>query len=425
MTVSIEQHVDWVLDCLGHMSASGLDVIEPTETAEAGWMQHVTDCGAITLFPTANSWYMGANVPGKPRVFLPYCAGVDFYRASCDEVVARNYLGFTLSGPTGSKCNDGVVRRLQPDVEMVLMEMAAMELPLMESMSVPEARAFYLQLQADRPPGPDVGEIVDGVLPGATGDLAYRLYRPSTPGPHPVVLYFHGGGWVVGDAVSDDPLCRDLCARTDAIVISADYRHAPEHRFPAAVDDAMAALRWVADNAEALGGIPGQLAVAGWSAGAGLTAVVCQLARDMGGPHIVGQVLLTPPTSGGTAMTSFLENAEGYLLTTPLTEWFYNHYIDQAQRSDPRFAPLRADDLSGLPPAIVVTAEFDPLRDDGRAYAAALAAAGVPTEHLGARGHTHHSVTMVDVAISGAPIRAEMADALRRFFAAVRTPEPA
>jgi acetyl esterase/lipase len=388
-------------------------------------MQHVTDCGAITLFPTANSWYMGANVPGKPRVFLPYCAGVDFYRASCDEVVARNYLGFTLSGPTGSKCNDGVVRRLQPDVEMVLMEMAAMELPLMESMSVPEARAFYLQLQADRPPGPDVGEIVDGVLPGTTGDLAYRLYRPSTPGPHPVVLYFHGGGWVVGDAVSDDPLCRDLCARTDAIVISADYRHAPEHRFPAAVDDAMAALRWVADNAEALGGIPGQLAVACWSAGAGLTAVVCQLARDMGGPHIVGQVLLTPPTSGGTAMTSFVENAEGYLLTTPLTEWFYNHYIDQAQRSDPRFAPLRADDLSGLPPAIVVTAEFDPLRDDGRAYAAALAAAGVPTEHLGARGHTHHSVTMVDVAISGAPIRAEMADALRRFFAAVRTPEPA
>jgi acetyl esterase/lipase len=295
----------------------------------------------------------------------------------------------------------------------------------MESMSVPEARAFYLQLQADRPPGPDVGEIVDGVLPGATGDLAYRLYRPSTPGPHPVVLYFHGGGWVVGDAVSDDPLCRDLCARTDAIVISADYRHAPEHRFPAAVDDAMAALRWVTDNAEALGGIPGQLAVAGWSAGGGLTAVVCQLARDTGGPHIVGQVLLTPPTSGGTAMTSFLENAEGYLLTTPLTEWFYNHYIDQAQRSDPRFAPLRADDLSGLPPAIVVTAEFDPLRDDGRAYAAALAAAGVPTEHLGARGHTHHSVTMVDVAISGAPIRAEMADALRRFFAAVRTPEPA
>jgi cation diffusion facilitator CzcD-associated flavoprotein CzcO/acetyl esterase/lipase len=425
MTVSIEQHVDWVLDCIDHLNASGLDAIEPTETAEAGWMQHVDDCGAITLFPTANSWYMGANVPGKPRVFLPYCAGVDFYRASCDEVVACDYLGFTLTGPNGSQCNDGVVRRLQPDAEMVLMEMAAMDLPLMESMTAPEARAFYLQMLAERPPGPDVGEIVDGVFPGATGDLAYRLYRPPTPVPHPIVVYFHGGGWVVGDALSDDPLCRDLCLRSDAIIISADYRHAPEHPFPAAVDDALAAVQWVADNAEALGGRPGGLAVCGWSAGAGLTAVVCQLARDMGGPHIVGQVLLTPPTSGGTALASFTENADGYLLTTPLTQWFYDHYIDEANRSDPRFAPLRANDLAGLPPALVVTAEFDPLRDDGRAYAAALTAAGVPTEHIGARGHTHHSVTMVDVVISGAPIRAQMADALRRFFAAVRTPEPA
>ena len=126
MVVSIEQHVDWVLDCLGHLNASGFDVIEPTETAEAGWTQHVNDCADITLYPAANSWYMGANVPGKPRVFLPYCAGFDFYRASCDEVVARDYLGFRLSGPDGSQCNDGVVRRLQPDVEMVLNEVAAL-----------------------------------------------------------------------------------------------------------------------------------------------------------------------------------------------------------------------------------------------------------------------------------------------------------
>jgi len=120
MAVSIEQHVDWVLDCLSHLCARGFAVIEPTETAETGWTQHVNDCADITLFPAANSWYMGANVPGKPRVFLPYCAGVDFYRASCDEVVAHDYLGFTLSGPGGTECNDGVVRRLQPDVEMVL-----------------------------------------------------------------------------------------------------------------------------------------------------------------------------------------------------------------------------------------------------------------------------------------------------------------
>jgi len=423
MAVSIEQHVDWVLDCLGHLRAHGFAAIEPTATAEAGWTQHVNDCADITLFPAANSWYMGANVPGKPRVFLPYPAGVDFYRATCDEVVARDYLGFKLSGPEGSMCNDGLVRRLQPDVEMILIQMAAMNLPTLDSMPVDEARAFYAQMSTTRPPGPDVGEIVDGVLPGATGDLAYRLYRPPTPGPHPIVVFFHGGGWVVGDAVSDDPLCRDLCVRSDAIVISADYRHAPEHRFPAAVDDAMAAVRWVADNAEALGGMPGRLAVCGWSAGGNLAAVVSRLTRDAGGPHIVGQVLLTPPTDGDLTRASYVENADGYGLTTALAQWCYDHYIDPADRRDPRFAPLCAGDLSGLPPAIVVTAEFDPLRDEGKAYAAALDAAGVPVEHVRARGHTHQSLTMVDVALSGAPVRARIANALRGFFLPTRTPE--
>ena len=425
MAVSIEQHVDWVLDCLGHLRAHGFAAIEPTAMAEAGWTQHVNDCADITLFPAANSWYMGANVPGKPRVFLPYPAGVDFYRATCDEVVARDYLGFKLSGPEGSMCNDGLVRRLQPDVEMILIQMAAMNLPTLDSMPVDEARAFYAQMSTTRPPGPDVGEIVDGVLPGATGDLAYRLYRPPTPGPHPIVVFFHGGGWVVGDAVSDDPLCRDLCVRSDAIVISADYRHAPEHRFPAAVDDAMAAVRWVADNAEALGGMPGRLAVCGWSAGGNLAAVVSRLTRDAGGPHIVGQVLLTPPTEGDLTRASYVENADGYGLTTALAQWCYDHYIDPADRRDPRFAPLCAGDLSGLPPAIVVTAEFDPLRDEGKAYAAALDAAGVPVEHVRARGHTHQSLTMVDVALSGAPVRARIANALRGFFLPTRTPETA
>jgi cation diffusion facilitator CzcD-associated flavoprotein CzcO/acetyl esterase/lipase len=425
MAVSIEQHADWVLGCLGHLTAGGFDVIEPTAMAEAGWTQHVNDCADITLYPAANSWYMGANVPGKPRVFLPYCAGLDFYRLSCDEVVARDYLGFRLSGPDGSQCNDGVVRRLQPDVEMVLNEVAALNLPPMESMAVEDARALYMQMSMARPPGPDVGEVVDGVLPGAAGDLAYRLYRPATAGPHPIVVYFHGGGYVLGDAIADDPLCRDLCVRSDAVIISADYRHAPEHRFPAAIDDAIAAVQWVADNAQALGGRPGQLAVCGWSAGGGIAAVVCRLAWEMGGPLIMGQALLTPLVAGDMTRASVAENADGFGLTTPLLRWFVDHYIDAADRTDPRFAPLSAADLSGLPPAIVVTAEFDPLRDDGDAYAAALAAAGVPTEHVRARGHTHLSVTMVDVVISGAPVRALVADALRGFFVATRTPEPA
>src|SRR5262249_28181716 len=150
MFVSIEQHADWALDCLGHLSACGFDVIEPTEMAEAGWTQHVNDCADITLYPAANSWYMGANVPGKPRVFLPYCVVLPFHLSVGDELVVRDYLGFRLSGPSGSRCNDGVVRRLQPDVEMVLDEVAALQLPPMESMAVPDARAFYTQMSATR-----------------------------------------------------------------------------------------------------------------------------------------------------------------------------------------------------------------------------------------------------------------------------------
>ncbi|MET0579629.1 MAG: alpha/beta hydrolase fold domain-containing protein, partial [Ilumatobacteraceae bacterium] len=268
MAVSIEQHVEWVAAAIDDMRSKGVERIEPTETAEAGWVQHVNDCADITLFPTANSWYMGANVPGKPRVFLPYVGGVVGYREICEEVVEHDYLGFELTGPGGTEVNDGVVRRLQPDVQMVLTMMAELDLPPLESMTPDEAREFMAVGSAARPPGPDVGEIVDGVLPGADGnDLEYRLYRPVGDGPHPVVCYFHGGGWVLGDSQSDDPFCRDLCVRSDAVIVSVNYRHGPEARFPAAADDAFAALQWVGAHATELGGIPGQLVVAGWSAG--------------------------------------------------------------------------------------------------------------------------------------------------------------
>ena len=418
MTVSIEQHVEWVTDCLVHLREHGFDTIEPTALAEAGWVQHVNDCADITLYPVANSWYMGANVPGKPRVFLPYIGGVDVYRAACDEVVERDHLGFTLRGPDGTQCNDGVVRRLQPDVALVLDLMAGLGLPPLETLPVEDARAFLETMAAERPPGPEVAEIVDGVLPGAEGDLNYRLYRPEGSGPHPIVVYFHGGGWVLGDQQSDDPFCRDLCVRSGAVVVSVDYRHAPEHRFPAAADDAFAAVQWVAANAVELGGIPGRLAVAGWSAGANIAAVASRLARDAGGPDIVAQLLVTPVTDCDLTRGSYEENADGYILTKPLMEWFWDHYADPQVRSDPKASPLRADDLSGLPPAIVVTSEFDPLRDEGQAYAEALAAAGVPTKQISARGHTHTSLTMVDVVISGTPVRAEMARMLAEHFEA-------
>ena len=308
MVVSIEQHVDWITDCLRRLRAENLDRIEPTPVAEAGWVRHNQDCADITLYQRANSWYMGANVPGKPRVFLPYIGGVDAYRRACDEVTEKGFLGFRLDGPAGSRCNDGVIRRVQPDVAMVLDFVASLGLPPIESMSAPDARAFSEAGAAARPPGPEVGEIVDATLPGPAGDLAYRLYRPPSAGPHPLIAYFHGGGWVLGSQDSDDPLCRDLCVRTGSVVVSVNYRHAPEDRFPAAVDDAFAAAGWIAANAAELGGIPGPITVAGWSAGGNLAAITCQLARDAGGPDIGSQLLLHPVTDCDLGRGSYSRN---------------------------------------------------------------------------------------------------------------------
>ena len=417
MMVSIEQHVDWITDTLVDLRDKGFDTIEATPLAEEAWRKHCTDCADITLFQETDSWYMGANVPGKPRVLFPYIGGVGRYRRICDEVRARDYLGFVLEGAGRRQLNDGPIREIQPDVEMVLDMMATLGLPPIESMSPADARAFSDASSAMRPPGPAVGEIIDGTLPGPGGPLEYRLYRPSTTGPHPVVVYFHGGGWVFGSHTSDDPLCRALCTLADVVIVSVNYRHAPEDRFPAAADDGYAALRWVADNAAALGGVPDRIAVAGWSAGGNVAAVAAQLARDNGGPTLRGQLLLTPVTDGSRQHRSHDENADGYILTKALMEWFWNHYADPADRSDPRASPLLAADLTGLPPAMIVTAQYDPLRDEGDAYARALESAGVPVQHLRARGHIHTSITMVDALPSGVAPRRRMADALRGFFA--------
>ena len=436
MVVSIEQHADWVVDRLIAMREAGFTAIEATEAAQAGWARHMADCSALTLHRLANTWYTGANVPGKAQGVMPYTGGVGPYRAICNEAVSRGMLGFKLTGPnpstgsgqapsTGSgqavaeQCNDGEIVRLQPDVRLVLNMLADMNLPPLESFGAQGARDFVAQFNATRPAGRPVGEIVDGTFPGADGPLPYRLYRPATRGegeggPHPIVVYFHGGGWVLGDAQSDDPFCRDMCRRTGMIFVSVGYRHAPEYRFPAAAEDSYAALRWIAEHAAELGGRPGPLLVAGWSAGGNIAAVTCQLARDRGGPPIAGQLLVCPVTDCTFDRPSYNENATGYFLTRSLMYWFWDLYCSPADRTDPRVSPLRGK-LAGLPPAFVATCEFDPLRDEGIAYAEALAAAGVPVEQLQARGHFHSSFTMVDVVLTGVDGRVKMAEALRRF----------
>ena len=415
MAVSIEQHADWVVDRLIETGKAGFTAIEATETAQAGWMRHMADCSMLTLHRLANTWYTGANVPGKAQGVMPYTGGVGPYRSICNEVADRGMLGFRLNGPNlAEQCNDGEVVRLQPDVRLVLNMLAEMNLPPIEFDGAEGARAFLDEFNKGRPAGRLVGEIVDGTLQGADSPLPYRLYRPATPGPHPIVVYFHGGGWVLGDAQSDDPFCRDMCRRTGMIFVSVGYRHAPEHRFPAAAEDGYAATRWVAEHAAELGGNAGPVMVAGWSAGGNIAAVTCQLARDRGGPEISGQLLLCPVTDCSFDRPSYHDNATGYFVTRSLMYWFWDIYCSPADRTDPRASPLRGQ-LAGLPPAFVVTCEFDPLRDEGVAYSEALAAAGVPVRQLQARGHFHSSFVMVDVVITGVSGRLQMAEALQRF----------
>jgi cation diffusion facilitator CzcD-associated flavoprotein CzcO/acetyl esterase/lipase len=415
MAVSIEQHVDFVVDRLVAMRNAGFTTIEPTVTAQAGWARHMADCSMVTLHRLANTWYTGANVPGKPRGVMPYTGGVGPYRGICNEIVNRGMLGFRLTGPGGAEqCNDGEIVRLQPDVRLVLNWLAEMNLPPIEAMGAQGARDFVAQFNATRPAGRPVGEVLDGALPAGEDLLRYRLYRPATPGLHPIVVYFHGGGWVLGDEQSDDPFCRDMVRRTGMMFVSVGYRHAPEHRFPTAAEDGYAATRWIAEHAAELGGKPGPVLVAGWSAGGNIAAVTCQLARDRGGPDIAGQLLVCPVTDCDFDRPSYNDNATGYFLTRSLMDWFWDLYCSPADRIDPRVSPLRGK-VAGLPPAFVVTCEFDPLRDEGIAYAEAMAAAGVPVQQLKARGHFHSSFTMVDVVITGAPGRVQMAEALRRF----------
>lgn len=277
---------------------------------------------------------------------------------------------------------------LVPEYEALLAELAAAEGPAIADLSPAEGREMYRMM---RPANPDiaVGAVADTTLPGPAGPIPVRVYTPEGDGPFPVLVNFHGGGWVIGDLDTADAVCRDICRTAGCVVVSVDYRLAPEHPFPAAVEDACAAVAWVADNMAQLQG-NGRLAVGGESAGGNLAAVACQWARDRGGPAIHFQLLLYPVVDHDMERASYRENGAGYMLELDTMRWFWDHYCpDPAHRADPQASPLRAADLSNLPPALVVTAEFDPLRDEGEAYAAALAAAGNEAEAVRYDGLVH------------------------------------
>jgi acetyl esterase len=304
---------------------------------------------------------------------------------------------------------------LLPEIRSLLDQQATSGRPPLHHQSVEQARAFHVADAAalNGPPAP-VAAVADRLVPGPAGELPVRVYTPEGSPPFPIVVFFHGGGWVVGTLDTYDPLCRALAAVTPAVVVSVDYRLAPEHRWPAAVEDAYAATEWASRNAAALGGAQHRLAVAGDSAGGNLAAVVALGARDRGGPAIAFQLLVYPvlDVAGGTA--SWQEYADGYHLTADGMRWYWDHYLGGADGAAPDASPLRAAFVGGLPPALVIGAEYDILRDEGEAYAARLAGAGVDATASRHAGVVHGFVRWR--AVTGA---AE--DALQEAAAALRS----
>ena len=286
--------------------------------------------------------------------------------------------------------------RLDPEIAGLLSFLAAAGTPPMSEGTPAQARQGFRTLAVDlRDPAavPDVASVLDTTVPGGDGDRPARVYRPAE-GPLPTVLLFHGGGWVIGDLDTHDVMARSIATLCDCVVVSVDYRLAPEHPFPAAVEDALAATRWAAANLAQLGG-GDRLGVAGDSAGGNLAAVVAQALRDEGTP-LAAQLLVYPATDLAADVPSRTENAEGYFLDLTTMLWFGAQYVgdpDPAILLDPRLSPLHGR-LDGLAPAVVAVAQFDPLRDEGTAYAEAMRAAGVPVELASFDGLIHGFVDM-------------------------------
>ena len=283
---------------------------------------------------------------------------------------------------------------LDPQAQAVVDLVIKSGRPAYNTLSPKDARQLFRETRpASTPTPPEIGAVRNLVAQGPGGPIPLRVYRPAGVAASvalPGLLYFHGGGWVIGDLDTHDVLCRQLTAEAGVTVVNVDYRLAPEHKFPAAADDAWAATRWTVAHASEFGVDAGRLAVGGDSAGGNLAAVVALQARDAGAPVIKLQVLVYPVTDVAAESRSYQDFSEGYMLTRESMRWFTAHYLAAAgQANDWRVSPLRASSHAGLPPALVVTAGFDPLRDEGAAYAAKLQQAGVLVDYVCYGGMIH------------------------------------
>ena len=288
---------------------------------------------------------------------------------------------------------------LDPDAAAVFKAFQEAGRPRYETVSPTEARELYLKGRVvSNPEPPELASVEPLAIPSPTGSIPARIYTPVRPrqanGLAPCLVFYHGGGWVIGDLDSHDVVCRKLANEGELIVISVDYRLAPEHKFPAAVDDAIEAAKWIAANAKQLDIDASRLMVGGDSAGGNLAAVVAIAARDGNGPAIAGQLLIYPATDFAMTHPSHSEPETSILLTHSVIKWFCNHYLGDADISDWRASPARAKTLAGLPPAYVLTAGGDPLRDEGDEYAKRLKQDGVPITYRHFAGQFHGFFTM-------------------------------
>jgi acetyl esterase/lipase len=306
---------------------------------------------------------------------------------------------------------------LDPQAKQVLEQIAALGLPPNHLVSPAQARINMKS--RPRAAGPEVARVEDRLIPGPGVDIPVRIYTPTGSGPFPILVWFHGGGWVVGDLETADPTARHLTVGAKCVVISVDYRLAPETKFPGAADDSYAATVWAVQHATRFNGDPGQIAVGGDSAGGNLAAAVALMARDRSGPSLAFQLLVYPVISPDFDRSSYRQNAEGFGLTLDAMRWYWDHYLQHPEdASNPYAAPLVAEHLKGLPPALVITAECDPLRDEGEAFAKRLQAAGVPTTYSRYDGMIHGFFGMNAVLDKGKQAVAEACAALQQAFAA-------
>jgi cation diffusion facilitator CzcD-associated flavoprotein CzcO/acetyl esterase/lipase len=396
--VAIEDHVDFAVRAIRLVLEQDAEAIEASREAADRWYEISDGLFNNSLLPRANSWYRGSNVPGKlPATYVQVGSGV-FWRACAEQIVAKGLAGFAI---------DGDERPLSPLMKLSWASARLVDEVLVGREGQPPPPLGEAGIGAYRddsdawtisvaPPRRDVG-VVDTTYPGPDGEQHMRLFVPRGGTTRPVLLFYYGGGFVSGSVEALDGVLRMMAADLDLVVAAPTYRLAPEHPFPAAPQDAYAALRWVADNIAAHGGDPDRIVVAGESAGGNLAAVVALRARDEG-PVIAGQVLLEPAIDVVSDSPSRREFADDLFLPAEDLETMWALYLGENADADrPCVSPRRAASLEGLPPAVVVVAECDPLRDEGEAYAEELTRAAVPTTLVRLEGAIHGGLSFVEV----------------------------